>query len=82
MAALIAVGIGLGAEKLSRKISEKRLERKEKKSAAEPRRYMGRRSPSLQPHVLLRHRVVGMKRSVRRHVESLRMRHDGIDGEV
>ncbi|KAF1840197.1 uncharacterized protein K460DRAFT_410797 [Cucurbitaria berberidis CBS 394.84] len=35
MAALIAVGIGLGAEKLGRKISEKRLEKKEKKSAAE-----------------------------------------------
>lgn len=34
MAAMIAVGIGLGAEKLGRKISEKRLERKEKKSAA------------------------------------------------
>ena len=34
MAGLIAVGIGLGAEKLGRKISEKRLEKKEKKSAA------------------------------------------------
>lgn len=34
MAAIIAVGIGIGAEKLGRKISEKRLERKEKKSAA------------------------------------------------
>ncbi|CAO2652151.1 Nn.00g004340.m01.CDS01 [Neocucurbitaria sp. VM-36] len=35
MAAMIAVGIGLGAEKLGRKISEKRLERKEKRTAAE-----------------------------------------------
>jgi hypothetical protein len=34
MAGIIAVGIGLGAEKLGRKISEKRLERKEKKAAA------------------------------------------------
>ncbi|CBX95961.1 predicted protein [Plenodomus lingam JN3] len=35
MAALLAVGIGLGAEKLGRKISDKRLERKEKKNIAE-----------------------------------------------
>ncbi|OAL43772.1 hypothetical protein IQ07DRAFT_649851 [Pyrenochaeta sp. DS3sAY3a] len=35
MAGIIAVGIGLGAEKLGRKISEKRLERKEKKAAAQ-----------------------------------------------
>ena len=34
MAGFIAVGIGLGVEKLGRKISEKRLEKKEKKSAA------------------------------------------------
>lgn len=34
MAALLAVGIGLGAEKLGRKISDKRLERKEKKNIA------------------------------------------------
>jgi hypothetical protein len=33
MAGIIAVSIGLGAEKLGRKISEKRLERKEKKAA-------------------------------------------------
>jgi len=33
MAALIAVGVGMGAEKLGRKISEKRLERKEQKAA-------------------------------------------------
>lgn len=32
--ALLAVGIGIGAEKLGRKISEKRIERKEKKTAA------------------------------------------------
>lgn len=34
MAGLIAIGIGLGAEKLGRTISEKRLERKEKKAIA------------------------------------------------
>lgn len=34
MAAMLAVGIGIGAEKLSRKISDKRLEKKEKKAAA------------------------------------------------
>lgn len=34
MAGIIAIGIGLGAEKLSQKISEKRLERKEKKRVA------------------------------------------------
>jgi hypothetical protein len=34
MAGLIAVSIGLGAEKLGRTISEKRLERKEKKAIA------------------------------------------------
>jgi predicted alpha/beta-fold hydrolase len=34
MAGIIAVGISMGAEKLGRKISEKRLERKEKKAAA------------------------------------------------
>jgi hypothetical protein len=34
MAGLIAVSIGLGAEKLGRTISEKRLERKEKKAVA------------------------------------------------
>jgi hypothetical protein len=33
MAALIAVSIGIGAEKLGRKISEKRLERKDRKAA-------------------------------------------------
>jgi hypothetical protein len=33
-AGLIAVSIGLGAEKLGRTISEKRLERKEKKAIA------------------------------------------------
>jgi hypothetical protein len=33
MAALIAVSIGIGAEKLGRIISEKRLERKDKKAA-------------------------------------------------
>jgi hypothetical protein len=33
MAGILAVSIGLGAEKLGRKISEKRLERKEKKAA-------------------------------------------------
>jgi hypothetical protein len=33
MAALIAVSIGIGAEKLGRKISEKRLEHKDKKAA-------------------------------------------------
>jgi hypothetical protein len=32
MAALLAVGIGLGAEKLGRTISDKRLKRKEKKA--------------------------------------------------
>ena len=39
MAGFIAVGIGLGAEKLGRKISEKRIERKEKK-ATEVRRLL------------------------------------------
>jgi hypothetical protein len=34
MAGLIAISIGLGAEKLGRTISEKRLERKEKKAIA------------------------------------------------
>jgi hypothetical protein len=34
MAGLIAITIGLGAEKLGRTISEKRLERKEKKAIA------------------------------------------------
>ena len=34
MAGLLAVSIGLGAEKLGRTISEKRLERKEKKAIA------------------------------------------------
>jgi hypothetical protein len=34
MAALLAVGIGLGAEKLGQRLSEKRLERKEKKAIA------------------------------------------------
>jgi hypothetical protein len=34
MAGLIAVSIGLGAEKLGRTIFEKRLERKEKKAIA------------------------------------------------
>jgi predicted alpha/beta-fold hydrolase len=34
MAGIIAVGISMGAEKLGRKISEKRLERKDKKVAA------------------------------------------------
>jgi predicted alpha/beta-fold hydrolase len=34
MAGIIAVGISMGAEKLGRKISEKRLERKDKKAAA------------------------------------------------
>jgi hypothetical protein len=33
MAGILAVSIGLGAEKLGRKISDKRLERKEKKAA-------------------------------------------------
>jgi hypothetical protein len=33
MAALIAVSIGIGAEKLGRKISEKRLEHKDRKAA-------------------------------------------------
>lgn len=33
MAGLVAVGIAIGAEKLGRKISEKRIERKEKKAA-------------------------------------------------
>jgi hypothetical protein len=33
MAGIIAISIGLGAEKLGRKISDKRLERKEKKAA-------------------------------------------------
>jgi predicted alpha/beta-fold hydrolase len=33
MAGIIAVGISMGAEKLGRKISEKRLERKDKKAA-------------------------------------------------
>jgi hypothetical protein len=33
MAAMIAVGIGMGVEKLGRKISEKRIERKDKKAA-------------------------------------------------
>lgn len=33
MAAMLVVGLGLGAEKLGRKISEKRLERKAKKAA-------------------------------------------------
>ncbi|KAH8712011.1 hypothetical protein GQ44DRAFT_776349 [Phaeosphaeriaceae sp. PMI808] len=32
MAGILVIGIGLGAEKLGRKISEKRLERKEKKA--------------------------------------------------
>jgi len=35
MAALLAVSIGLGAEKLGRRISDKRLERKEKKAIAQ-----------------------------------------------
>ncbi|EDU39755.1 hypothetical protein PtrSN002B_001243 [Pyrenophora tritici-repentis] len=35
MAALLAVGLGLGAEKLGRRISDKRLERKEKKAIAQ-----------------------------------------------
>jgi hypothetical protein len=34
MAGIIAVGITIGAEKLSRKISERRIERKDKKAAA------------------------------------------------
>ena len=33
MAGMLAIGIGIGAEKLGRKISDKRLERKEKKLA-------------------------------------------------
>jgi hypothetical protein len=33
MAALLAVSIGIGAEKLGRKISEKRLEHKDRKAA-------------------------------------------------
>lgn len=33
MAGLVAVGIAMGAEKLSRKISDKRLERKDRKAA-------------------------------------------------
>ncbi|KAF2847369.1 hypothetical protein T440DRAFT_195570 [Plenodomus tracheiphilus IPT5] len=41
MAALLAVGIGLGAEKLGREISEKRLERKEKKTIAEHEAFYG-----------------------------------------
>ncbi|KAH7066565.1 hypothetical protein FB567DRAFT_599715 [Paraphoma chrysanthemicola] len=32
MAGLLVIGMGMGAEKLGRKISEKRLERKEKKA--------------------------------------------------
>jgi hypothetical protein len=32
MAGLLVIGVGMGAEKLGRKISEKRLERKEKKA--------------------------------------------------
>ncbi|CAE7014783.1 hypothetical protein CFE70_002573 [Pyrenophora teres f. teres 0-1] len=35
MAALLAVSLGLGAEKLGRRISDKRLERKEKKAIAQ-----------------------------------------------
>jgi|TARA_R110002003_G_scaffold1193_4_gene22765 hypothetical protein len=33
MAGMLVIGLGMGAEKLGRKISEKRLERKEKKTA-------------------------------------------------
>jgi hypothetical protein len=33
MAGMLVIGLGMGAEKLGRKISDKRLERKEKKAA-------------------------------------------------
>ncbi|KAI8931329.1 hypothetical protein NX059_011670 [Plenodomus lindquistii] len=45
--ALLAVGIGLGAEKLSRKISDKRLEKKEKKAIAAHETIYGTPSSSL-----------------------------------
>ncbi|KAG9193805.1 hypothetical protein G6011_03840 [Alternaria panax] len=49
MAGLIAVGIGLGAEKLGRTISEKRLERKEKKAIAQHEAIYGSSSSSPPP---------------------------------
>jgi hypothetical protein len=45
MAALLVVGLGIGAEKVGRKISDKRLERKERK-AAEVRIYAAIYLPS------------------------------------
>ena len=54
MAGLIAVSIGLGAEKLGRTISEKRLERKEKKAIAQHEAIYGSSSSAPPPPMTTR----------------------------
>ncbi|OAG19066.1 hypothetical protein CC77DRAFT_939174 [Alternaria alternata] len=55
-AGLIAVSIGLGAEKLGRTISEKRLERKEKKAIAQHEAIYGSSSSAPPPPMTTRER--------------------------
>lgn len=56
MAGLIAVVIGFGAEELSKKISEKRLERKEKRAIAEHEAIYGTTGSSSSPAYTTRER--------------------------
>ncbi|CAG5158869.1 uncharacterized protein ALTATR162_LOCUS5293 [Alternaria atra] len=56
MAGLIAVSIGLGAEKLGRTISDKRLERKEKKAIAQHEAIYGSSSSAPPPPITTRER--------------------------
>ncbi|XP_014561386.1 hypothetical protein COCVIDRAFT_47552, partial [Bipolaris victoriae FI3] len=78
MAGLIAIGIGLGAEKLGRTISDKRLERKEKKAIAQHEAIYGTSSSAPPPPMTTRQRQEQM---LRKRADAQRVLDEARNGE-